>query len=143
MRKTREARPQRKICYLEPQKVSERRDRSHTASSTPGEFTSRARTSPPSSSSSSISFASPFSHLLLLLLLLSISRQRKHTRLLEKSARLPRALINLHSARREQRRRDTSRVTTRVTRINVSAIECRAVNLVNSCNVRRGANGAF
>lgn len=66
------------------------------------------------------------------------------TCLLEKSARLPRALINLHSARGERGERgDSSRVTTRVTRINVADLNAGAVNLVNSCNACRGANGTF
>lgn len=50
------------------------------------------------------------------------AREARTTCLLEKSARLPRALINLHSVHGEQKGEggNSSRVTTRVTRINVA-----------------------
>jgi len=79
------------------------------------------------------------------------AREARTTCLLEKSARLPRALINLHSARgvrKEEGGGDSSWVTTCVTRINV--VECgmlsvKPVNSSNACangffNRREGAN---
>lgn len=70
------------------------------------------------------------------------AKEARTTRLLEKSARLPRALINLHSAR-GGRKGGTGDPSLPVLLGLMLPIECGAVNLVNGRNARRGANGAF
>lgn len=136
VRKVREAQPLGKICYLEPERVPEcNRDyRTHRLFNvrrihlrgpdfaTLFFFFHFFHLSPFSSPSPSASFYLE-------------AREARTTCLLEKSARLPRALINLHSARGERRGGEGIPHGLLPVLLGLMLpIECGAVNLVNSCN---------
>lgn len=149
VRKAKEAQPPGKICYLRPREEREREREAGTISRRTALLqrpvnSPRAPTSPPSASSSSFfppftSFSCSSSSSFYL-----EAREARTTCLLEKSAPLPRALINLHSAKSEERRGKGGigflcgflPVLLRL----MLPIKCRAVNLINSRNARRGAN---